>query len=89
MWMVASPAQIAKEFGDRSHATRTIYRILKKYGISGIGEIRKQLRTKISIQQPLIQQEVITQKIKATLEAKRVKGFAAMWTKIEEFEARF
>jgi hypothetical protein len=89
LWMVASPAQIVEEFGDRSHSTRTIYRILKKYGISGIGEIRKQLKTELLIQQPLLEEYWITQKLKAKLEERRVKGFAEMWTKIEEFEARF
>ena len=87
--MVASPAQIAEEFGDRSHSTRTIYRILKKYGISGIGAIRKQFKTELLIQQPLLDERIITQKVKAKLERERLKGFHAMWQKINDFEARF
>ena len=90
LWMAASPRQIREEFGDKSHSVRTIYRIYKKYGISGINDHKQQIRLEISKGSgATLDEGYINHKLKERFKEKRETAFAAMWAKIDEFEARF
>ena len=90
LWMVASPSQIKAEFGDRSHSVRTIYRVYAKYGISGIKDYRRQIRSELRKESgSTLSEEYISQKLEKRFEIEREAAFIEMWKKIREFEERF
>ncbi len=90
LWMVASPAQIKEEFGDRSHSVRTIYRTYAKYGISGIKNHRNKIRSEIRKKSgSTLSEEYISHKLERRFEIEREAAFIEMWKKIRDFEERF
>ncbi|OUU13630.1 MAG: hypothetical protein CBB97_25835 [Candidatus Endolissoclinum sp. TMED37] len=90
LWLVASPYQIEKEFGSRSHSVRTIYRRYEKYGLSSIKEHQKRLCLQLAEKSaPGTPESHIKEQIRLQSAQARYKSFQQLWKKIKEHEALF
>ena len=91
LWLVASPTEIAEEFGDRAKSPRTIYRRFEKLGISGLREHRKRFRQKLMTERAhsLKSERQIKKEVDEILFEERENAYFRIWRKIEDFEGRF
>lgn len=90
LWLVATPMEIATEFGERAHHPRHIYKILQRFEASKVGKRRLALRKAIVECKPdFISRDEAKEIAQDEIADIRGDYFQRMWAIIENYENRW
>ena len=90
LWLVATPKEIAAEFGDRAHHYRHIYKIFKRFEGSQVAADRKLLREEAAKVKPeFVSKDEAKQIFDTALDEARQEHFEQMWKIINNYENRW
>ena len=90
LWLKADPYDIKDEFGSHAHSVSTIYRRMRKYGLSNYRSHKKSLEIRLlSKSSPHTSMDVIRKQVDYELGEARSEAIRNIWIKIAEFEETF
>jgi len=90
LFLKADPYEIKDEFGDYAHSLSTIYRRMKKYGLSSMRDHKKNLELLLMRKSnPFTPNQVIRKRMEEELSEARDEAIRAIWIRINDFEDTF
>ena len=90
LFLKADPYEIKDEFGEYAHSVSTIYRRMKKYGLSSMRSHKKNLELLLMRKSnPFTPNQVIKNRMEEELKEARDEAIRAIWVRINEYEETF
>ena len=90
LWLVATPMEIAAEFGERAHHPRHIYKILQRFEASKVGKRRIALKKVLVECKPdFLSKNEAKDIAHDEIETMRRDYFRRMWKIVEDYEGRW